>query len=94
MTDASVWNRYSFGGTPFLTNGAGEASTRLKPSLSASFLARGADDPLLLLHLFLSGAAMYLLLRELGPVPRLASSAVAWMFSSHTFGWLRFEYIG
>lgn len=89
------WNRYSFGGAPFMTNGAGGGLYPPKAILSLLFSPTWVHDLFLLLHVFLSGAAMYLLLRELG-ARFLGSllSAVAWMFSSHTFGWLQLEYIG
>jgi hypothetical protein len=88
------WNRHSFGGAPFLTNGAGGGLYPPKAVLSLLVSPSWVHDLFLLLHVFLSGVAMYLLLRELG-ARFLASmlAAVAWMFSSHTFGWLQLEYI-
>jgi hypothetical protein len=88
------WNRYSFAGAPFMTNGAGGGLYPPRFVLSALVSPSWVHDLFLLLHVFLSGVAMYLLLRELG-ARFLGSffSAVAWMFSSHTLGWLQLEYI-
>jgi membrane protein YfhO len=89
-----LWNRYVFGGTPFLTNGSGGASYPPRALLALTVPASWAHDLFLLFHVFLSGLAMFFFLKELrtGFLGSLLA-AVAWTFSSYTFAWIQLEYV-
>jgi Bacterial membrane protein YfhO len=88
-----LWNPFVFGGTPFLTNGGGGASYPPRAILALTVPASWNHDLFLLFHVFLSGLAMFFLMKELR-VGFLGSilTAVAWTFSSFTFAWIQLEY--
>jgi hypothetical protein len=88
-----LWNRFVYGGTPFLTNGGGGASYPPRALLALTVPASWAHDLFLLFHVFLSGLAMFFLLKELrsGFLGAMLA-AVAWTFSSYTFAWIQLEY--
>jgi Bacterial membrane protein YfhO len=89
-----LWNRFVYGGTPFLTNGGGGASYPPRALLALTVPASWAHDLFLLFHVFLSGLAMFFLLKELraGFLGALLA-AVAWTFSSYTLAWIQLEYV-
>jgi hypothetical protein len=88
-----LWNRFVYGGTPFLTNGGGGASYPPRAILALTVPASWNHDLFLLFHVFLSGLAMFFLMKELraGFLGSLLA-AVAWTFSSYTFAWIQLEY--
>jgi hypothetical protein len=88
-----LWDPYTYGGSPFHTNGGGGATypLRLLPALVVS--ASWVHDLFMLFHVFLASVAMYGLLRSVGTgfLPGLLSG-VAWAFSSFTFAWIQLEF--
>ncbi|MCW2993273.1 MAG: Protein of unknown function, rane YfhO [Conexibacter sp.] len=81
------WSPYSFGGGPTLGNvyGVGFYPPRVAASLLVS--PTWVHDLLVVLHVFLAGAAMFLLVRRLGHSWLAGMLAgIAWMFSPSWFG--------
>ncbi len=89
-----LWNPFSLGGTPFLTNGLGMSIYPPRVLLLVLVSPIWAHDLLLFLHVFASGLAMFTLLRVLHSSFLAAMlSGIAWMFSSYLFAWLQLEYV-
>ena len=89
-----LWNPYSFGGTPFLTNGLGMSLYPLRVSMLSLVSPIWTHDLLLILHVFGSGLAMFALLRVLRASFLAAiMSGISWMFSSYLFAWIQLEYV-
>lgn len=90
--DLPLWNPISFGGTPFLANGATGLLDPVRLGLIATTSPSWTHDLLLLSRLILIGVAMYLLCWHLG-LRHLGSlfGAITWQFSSFTLGWLQLE---
>jgi hypothetical protein len=88
------WNPYSFAGAPFVTNGQSGVLYPPKVILSLLFSPSWVHDLFLLLHVFASGFAMFVLMKDLRvrSLPALLSGS-AWMFSSFTFAWIQLEHI-
>jgi hypothetical protein len=88
-----LWNPYSFGGAPFLTNG--QSGVLYPPRVALSLVASPSwvHDLFLLLHVFASGVAMFALLRTLGAgIGGALLGEVAWMFAPFTFAWIQLEH--
>jgi hypothetical protein len=88
------WNPHSFGGQPFFANGS--SGVLYPPYLVAALLVPPdvGHSAVSVLHVFLSGLFMYLLMREwrVSTAGALVSS-VAWMLSSFNMAWLHLEVV-
>lgn len=89
------WDPNSYaGGYPFFANGS--SAILYPPRLVAALVVDPvrAHDLFLIVHVFLSGLAMYALLREL-QVGRPGSllAAVSWMFAGFNMAWLHLEVV-
>jgi hypothetical protein len=91
--DLPLWNPYSFGGVPFLTNGASGALYPPRVLLALLVSPSWAHDLFLIIHVFLSGFAMFALLKEFrtGFIAAVFAG-LAWMFSSYNFAWIQLEH--
>jgi hypothetical protein len=89
------WEPYAFaGGHPFYANG--ESAVLYPPRLltALTLSPSWAHDVFSMLHVFLSGVFMYLLLRELQcGFAGAMLAAVAWMFGSFNISWLHLEIV-
>lgn len=89
-----LWNPDSLGGTPFLTNGLESPVYPLRVVLDLLFSASWIHDLMMLVQLYVSGVAMFALLRafRVGFCGSLLAG-VAWMFSSFNLLWIQFEFV-
>jgi hypothetical protein len=90
-----LWNPYSLGGTPYLTNGLGMALYPPRVLMQLLVSPSWVHDLIMLLGVFGSGIAMFSLLWVLrtGFCGSLLA-AVAWMFASFNFAWIQLEIVG
>ncbi len=87
-----LWNPYSFGGQPFFANGQNGALYPPKLLLSMLVSANWVHDLLLMGSLFLSGLAMFALLKGYGcGFFGALLAGIAWMFSTYNLAWIQFE---
>jgi hypothetical protein len=91
----ALWNPDSLGGTPFLTNGLGVALYPPRVLMQLLVPPSWVHDLLMMLQVFLSGVAMFALLRAFatGFLGSLLAG-VAWMFASFNFAWIQLEIVG
>jgi hypothetical protein len=89
-----LWNPDSLAGTPFLTNGLGSPVYPLRVVLDVLFSASWVHDLMMLLQMYVSGVAMFALMRAFrtGFTGSLLA-AVAWMFASFNLLWIQFEFV-
>jgi hypothetical protein len=90
-----LWDPYTFGGSPFYTNGQNGIVYPPRLALEAVVAdATWVHDLFLLAHVAASGLLMLLLLLDLRLrlVPALLGGS-AWMFSSFNMGWLQLEHL-
>ncbi len=89
-----LWNPTNHAGTPFITNSVGFALYPPRMLLVSLFSPGLAHDLFVVLHVFLSGLAMFALMRRFTPrfLPAVFG-ATAWMFSSNTFSWAQHEFM-
>lgn len=87
--DLPLWNPYIFSGTPFMANIHSLVFYPLLMLLRFLFSPALATQLCIMVHLFLMGLCMYLLMRRfrLAEFPSLISGLI-WMFNGHIIVWL------
>ncbi len=88
-----LWDSYSFCGHPLLANGQSAVFYPPRMLLHFLFSPALAHDFTLLLHLWLSGIAIFLLLVKLGNgVPASYFGGTVWIFNGFAMCWFEFEH--
>lgn len=89
-----LWNPNSFGGLPFLANGTTGLLYPPRLILSLFFSADWVHDLSAMLQFFLSGLAMFAVLKgyRVGFAGALLAG-IAWMLNSFTLAWIQLEHI-
>jgi len=89
-----LWNPYSFGGHPFFANGNTGVLYPPRFALAVFLSADWVHDLSIMLHVFLSGLAMFAVMKgyRVGFAGALLAG-IAWMLNTFTFAWIQLEHI-